>query len=183
MTFYERVKNLCEERGISISKLVSDLGYSKSTGTSWKASSNLPRPSTIKKVADYLGMTIDELKTGIDYIDYDNIDTSNFNQPVFRHLLKQHEGNEKKAIKAYLEFEKAEAQDALSDRATVFQNNGENYGVMGNTHAPVKIVNGTERVLTDQETELLRLFSELGIIEQAKVLAYVADLKEKGGRS
>ena len=54
---------------------------------------------------------------------------------------------------------------------------------MGNNHAPVKIVNGTERVLTEQETELLRLFSELGIIEQAKVLAYVADLKEKGGRA
>ena len=59
MTFYERVKSLCDQRGISVSKLVSDLGYSKSTGTSWKASSNLPRPGTIKKVADYLGMTID----------------------------------------------------------------------------------------------------------------------------
>lgn len=118
-----------------------------------------------------------------DPIDYKNIDTSAFNKPVYENFLKKNKGNVEQANREYMEFERAEAQDALSDRATVFQNNGENYGVMGNTHAPVKIVNGTERVLTEQETELLRLFSELGIIEQAKVLAYVADLKEKGGRA
>lgn len=183
MTFYERVKSLCEQHGISVTKLTSDLGFSKSAGTTWKASSNMPRPGTIKKVADYFGITIDELKEGIEYIDYSQIDTSAFNQPVFRHFLEQNNGDEKKAIKAYLDFEKAEAQDALSERATVFQNNGENYGVIGNTHAPVKIANGTERALTEQEAEILRLFSELSLVEQSKVIVYAAELKEKGGKA
>lgn len=184
MTFYERVKSLCDQRGISVSKLVSDLGYSTSTGTSWKASSNMPRPGTIKKVADYLGMTIDELKSGIDYIDYDSIDTSSFNQSVFKHLLEQHGGNEKKAIKAYLDFEKAQAQDALSEQPPIFQNYANNIHnsnvVQGDN---VSSTNHTEKILTDNEKELLRLFSKLGIVDQARVLAYVADLKEKGGKA
>lgn len=183
MTFYERVKSLCEQQGISITKLIGELGFSKSAATTWKASTNLPRPGTIKKVADYFGMTTDELKEGIDRIDYANVDTSSFNQPVFRHLLEQNGGDERKAIKAYFEFEKAQAQDALSERQTVFQNNGENYGMIGNAHAPVKIVNGSEHTLTDQEAEILRIFSELSLVDQSKVIVYAAELKEKGGKA
>lgn len=181
MTFYERVKGLCEQQGISVTKLICDLGFSKSAGTTWKASSNMPRPSTIKKVADYFGMTIDELKDGIVCIDYANIDTSAFNQPVFRHFLEINGGNERKAIAAYVEFEQAQTRDAMAERPNVFQNNGDNYGMIGTAHAPVKIVNGAEHSLTEQEAEILRIFSELSLVEQAKVIVYASELKDKGG--
>ena len=176
--FFQRVEALCRDRGMDVSDLEAEAGVGGGTIPGWRKGAT-PRLKTIIKLADFFGVAQAYLEgTTDDPIDYKNIDTSAFNKPVYENFLKKNKGNVEQANR-----ERAEAQDALSDRATVFQNNGENYGVMGNTHAPVKIVNGTERVLTEQETELLRLFSELGIIEQAKVLAYVADLKEKGGRA
>lgn len=183
MTFYERVHALCRQRGTSVTKMVMDLGRSASTATTWKNMVERPRAETEKAVAEYLGITVDELNEGVEYIDFDKIDTSGFNQPVFQHLLKKHKGSQKRAIKAYLNFEKAEAQDALSERATVFQNNGENYGMIGNAHAPVKISSGAERTLTEQEAEMLRIFSSLSLIDQSKVIVYAAELKEKGGKA
>lgn len=181
--FFQRVEALCRDRGMDVSDLEAEAGVGGGTIQGWRKGAT-PRLKTIIKLADFFGAAQAHLEgTTDDPIDYKNIDTSAFNKPVYENFLKKNKGNVEQANREYMEFERAEAQDALSDRATVFQNNGENYGVMGNTHAPVKIVNGTERVLTEQETELLRLFSELGIIEQAKVLAYVADLKEKGGRA
>ncbi len=106
MTFYERVKRLCELRGISVSKLTDDLGFSKSAGTTWKTSSGSPRPGTIKKIADYFGITIDELK-----------------------------------------------EDG--------------------------IISNTEKPLTDNEKEMLRLFSKLGIVDQSRVIVYAAELANK----
>jgi transcriptional regulator with XRE-family HTH domain len=179
VTFYERVKALCEQRGISITALVRELGFSASAGTTWKASTNMPRSSTVKKVAEYFGLSVDELKKGIDTLNYADIDTSGFNQPAFRHLLQKYNGDEKQAIKAYLEFEKAQAHDAMSERPAVYHNSGANYGLIGTAHAPVKIINGSEHTLSDQEAELLRIFAELSVVEQSKVLIYASELKDK----
>lgn len=179
MTFYERVHGLCDQKGMSITKLATILGFSASATTTWKNMVEKPKPATIKKIADYFEITIDELNRGVEYIDYNKIDTSSFNRAAFEHLLEKYGGNEKRAIKAYLEFEKAEAQDAMSEPPAVFQNNGEFYGMVGDAHAPVKIINGKERNLTDNEREILRLFSELNLIEQSKVIVYAAELKDK----
>lgn len=118
MTFYEKVKSLCEIRGVSITTLALELGFSKSTPTTWKNSEGLPRAATVKKVADYFGMSVRELKKDIDPpIDYDNLDTSSFNQPVWNHLLECHDYDVRKALRDYLAFEKAEKEDAVTDRA------------------------------------------------------------------
>ena len=58
MTFYEKVKNLCKLRGISITSLATELGFSKSTGTTWKKSNSVPRNSTVKKISDYFNVPI-----------------------------------------------------------------------------------------------------------------------------
>jgi transcriptional regulator with XRE-family HTH domain len=110
-------------------------------------------------------------------IDLDSFDTSDFNQPVWQKILKDHNYNERAAIKTYLEFESTVARDAMAAGSAVFQNNGANYGMIGNAHAPVKIVNGTEHTLTDHESELLRIFSELSVVEQSKVLIYASELR------
>ena len=55
--------------------------------------------------------------------------------------------------------------------------------MIGNAHAPVKISSGAERTLTEQEAEMLRIFSSLSLIDQSKVIVYAAELKEKGGKA
>lgn len=55
----ERIKAICEKRGISVSKLELDLGFGANAIYKWKVSD--PRSSMIKKVAEYLGVSVDYL--------------------------------------------------------------------------------------------------------------------------
>ena len=55
----DNVKRLCDQRGISIWALEKAIGAGNGTIGKWDASS--PRVETIKKVADYFGVTVDEL--------------------------------------------------------------------------------------------------------------------------
>jgi len=54
-----------------------------------------------------------------------------------------------------------------------------NNGIIGHAHAPVTIINGLERFLTANEIELLNIFAELNAMNQAKVLVFANELKEK----
>jgi transcriptional regulator with XRE-family HTH domain len=55
----------------------------------------------------------------------------------------------------------------------------DNHGVIGNTHAPLTIINGSEHQLSEQESEMLRIFTQLSVVQQAKVLVYASELKGK----
>lgn len=54
----------------------------------------------------------------------------------------------------------------------------DNHGIIGNAHAPVTIINGSQRQLTEQEIELLNIFETLNVMDQAKLLVYANELKE-----
>lgn len=56
---FERIKSLCEEKGISISRLEQETGLGNATVRGWRESS--PSVEKLKRVADYLGVTIDDL--------------------------------------------------------------------------------------------------------------------------
>ena len=56
------------------------------------------------------------------------------------------------------------------------QNITDNHGIIGHTHAPVTIINGSERKLSEQEVELLNIFEKLSILDQAKLLVYANEL-------
>ena len=56
---YERIREECEKRGISIAKLEQMSGLGNATIRGWIEGS--PKVETLKKVADALGMTLDEL--------------------------------------------------------------------------------------------------------------------------
>lgn len=71
---------------------------------------------------------------------------------------------------------------------------GDNYGFIGNATAPVSLhyasnihnshiaqgnLTTTEKALTDNEKELLRLFSKLGVVEQSRVIIYADELVNK----
>ena len=61
MTFYDRVNELCRDRGISITALALALGFSKGTPSNWKTMTKPPRAENVKKVADYFGVSVDYL--------------------------------------------------------------------------------------------------------------------------
>ena len=54
-----------------------------------------------------------------------------------------------------------------------------NNGAIGNFNAPVTISNGSERTLSTNEIEMLRMFTKLEAIDQAKVLVFTNELLEK----
>lgn len=55
----EKIKDLCRERGISLWMLERELGIGNGVIARWKKSS--PRIDSVKLVADYFGVTVDEL--------------------------------------------------------------------------------------------------------------------------
>lgn len=129
MTFHDRVNALCAERGMSITKLASELGFSSSTPNNWRDMAGLPRAKTVKAVADYFGVSVDYLK----------------------------------------------GDDAAVNVETV----QDNHGIIGHTHAPVTIVNGNERKLSEQEMELLSIFEQLSVMDRARLLVFANELQNK----
>ena len=58
--FYEKLKKLCFERGISVSKMAVDLKISTTTVTGWKRGAK-PQPAQVKKIVQYFEISTDEL--------------------------------------------------------------------------------------------------------------------------
>ena len=56
---YKNIVILCKERGISIARLEQEVGLGNATIRGWASSS--PTVEKLKLVADYFGVTIDEL--------------------------------------------------------------------------------------------------------------------------
>lgn len=180
MLFSQKLESLCKDNGISITKLAGTLGYSSSAGNTWRRSKGLPRNSTLKKMADYFGMTTDELLEGVGVempVNYDSIDTSAFNQQIWQTMLARNNHDEHKAIDDYLNFEKAQAQDALDGNMIHY-----NHGGIENTTAPVNVSN-SEATLSAQEIELVSMFRKLGVIKQAQLLVKAAELLESESKT
>ena len=56
---YDNVKKLCEKKGVSILSLEKALGFPRSSICKWNE--NEPGIRKVQKVADYLGVSIEEL--------------------------------------------------------------------------------------------------------------------------
>lgn len=56
---FERIKELCKKRGISISELENRIGFGKNSIYKWKTQS--PKAETLQKVADYFHVSTDYL--------------------------------------------------------------------------------------------------------------------------
>lgn len=69
--FYERFLKMCQQAGVAPSTVVQALGLGKSNVTYWKKGSK-PKASTIKKIADYFGITVEYLN-GEDDFPYPNL--------------------------------------------------------------------------------------------------------------
>lgn len=59
---YSNIVKLCKEHGINISQLEKDCGLGNGTVGGWR--NGQPRLDRVKLVADYFGVTIDDLMKG-----------------------------------------------------------------------------------------------------------------------
>lgn len=62
---YDNFLDLCNERGKKPSVVAAELGISKSAVSNWKRRKNGVTDATALKIANYFGITVEELKTGI----------------------------------------------------------------------------------------------------------------------
>ena len=56
---FEKISTLCKEKGISIAKLEEECGLGNATVRRWIDS--VPRLDSIQKVANYLGVSVNDL--------------------------------------------------------------------------------------------------------------------------
>lgn len=61
--FWNTFVQLCNERGISPNRVCAELNFSKNAATKWKQGA-MPRDTTLRKIADYLGVSVDYLMLG-----------------------------------------------------------------------------------------------------------------------
>lgn len=57
---YDNLLRLCNEKGVSLSRVCVENGINKSTATAWKKGGGIT-PATLKKLADYFGVTTSDL--------------------------------------------------------------------------------------------------------------------------
>lgn len=68
--FYENLKKACSQKGISVTVLCGELGFSSGNMSRWKKGS-APGSKSISKIAEYLGVSVDSLL----YDDHETVDT------------------------------------------------------------------------------------------------------------
>ena len=61
--FYDKFSRLCASKGLSNSKVLLELGLSKSNNTAWKTGRNEPSNEMVKAIADYFGVSVDYFLT------------------------------------------------------------------------------------------------------------------------
>lgn len=59
---YEQILALCKEKHISVARLERECGLGNATIRGWENAS--PRVDLLKRVADYFGVTVDDLING-----------------------------------------------------------------------------------------------------------------------
>ena len=79
-------------------------------------------------------------------------------------------------LKVIAEYFGVSPESLIGDEIVNVHTVHDNHGIIGNTNAPVTIANN-DVVLTKQEMELLSMFRDLGVMEQAKLLVYAESLK------
>ena len=61
---YEIFEQLLQRKGISAYKVAKEAGVTQTALSNWKTGRNTPSTTTLQKIADYFGVTIDYLMTG-----------------------------------------------------------------------------------------------------------------------
>lgn len=60
-TSVQKILDICEARGVTISRVLDSLGLSRSLGSQWKAGKQKPSADKLQQIADYFGVSVDTL--------------------------------------------------------------------------------------------------------------------------
>lgn len=82
-------------------------------------------------------------------------------------------------LKAIADFFGVSTDYLTSENSVEVQTVQDNHGIIGHTHAPVTIINGSERKLSEQELELLHIFDKLDVVKKARLLVYASELEKE----
>ncbi len=63
---YDTFVNLLQKYGVTSYKVAKETGISQTTFSNWKSGRSTPKADALQKIADYFGVTIDYLMTGIE---------------------------------------------------------------------------------------------------------------------
>jgi transcriptional regulator with XRE-family HTH domain len=55
--FFDQLQQLCKEKGVSMTRLVTDIGMHKSAVTYWRKSGTTPKMEVVEKIADYFDIS------------------------------------------------------------------------------------------------------------------------------
>lgn len=83
--FWDNLIKLCNDAGVSPNGVCNDLGLSNATATKWKSGA-IPRNSTLKKIADYFGVTVDYLLGRESVVSKDSSEKKGFKVPVLGYV-------------------------------------------------------------------------------------------------
>lgn len=88
---YEIFEKLLAEKGLTAYKVAKETGISTATLTSWKKGVYVPKPDKMKKIADYLGVSEDYLRTGKEpsFDTETDFIVSYMNNPEFKETMRK----------------------------------------------------------------------------------------------
>lgn len=107
ITVYERLKNLCKLKGITIKQMEQEVGVSQNATFKWKTSS--PTLKTTKRLAEYFGVSQEYILNGKD-------DSGYFIDPETKALADELKNN--KELRAVFDV----AKDMPKERLEAFYN-------------------------------------------------------------
>lgn len=70
--FSDNYIRLCKEKGVGVTVASQEIGYSANSGKKWSEGS-VPRKTTLLKIAEYFGVTVDELMEGQPTMSYGGV--------------------------------------------------------------------------------------------------------------
>ena len=62
--FYDSFKKYCDSIGKSPTTVAKEIGFTANAPTAWKIKGSTPKSSSVQKIADYFGISTDELLNG-----------------------------------------------------------------------------------------------------------------------
>ena len=62
--FYDLFCQLCEKKGVSVTRATVEMGLSRTIGSKWKRTGATPNGETLNRIAEYFDVTTDYLLTG-----------------------------------------------------------------------------------------------------------------------
>ena len=105
--FWDKFVTLCSAKGISPNGVCADLGLSTATATKWKKGA-IPRDTTLKKIADYFGVSTSYLLGIVDDPDpIALVDPSKKDPPMrtkLEEIMQDLTAEELEDLEKYVEF-------------------------------------------------------------------------------